>query len=326
MVKQRQNKLTEAEIEAMLQEDDISDIKLFDEGLDDEIEELETSFDRETYDYDYEVEDDYSIDEEVQPATQLNDCISFDAIKLILPLTEAEYVEFDVRRDCFFRNPHPETPTTGKEDIKTLVEQAENPVRTMELTDKEEAYSDKSMEFEYAKVKYPNAKPFFDYCTRLGVGHMYFKNGCFICQISGKITATKGYLGLINKNNIKLALNKLQGKYISFNKDKFMEKAQVLLVHVTNDIKVTDVNSNIKAFSSFLPVRTDKFSVLKYGNSGYEILPRGKQSAGTAKHSMCIYAKAGEIAQKEQTGYKKVIGNSGERIANKTMEFWALKK
>ena len=87
MVKQRQNKLTEAEIEAMLQEDDISDIKLFDEGLDDEIEELETSFDRETYDYDYEVEDDYSIDEEVQPATQLNDCISFDAIKLILPLT-----------------------------------------------------------------------------------------------------------------------------------------------------------------------------------------------------------------------------------------------
>lgn len=317
MTKQKKNKLTEAEIEAMLQEDDISDIKLFDEGLDDEIEEDETSFDRETYDYDYEVENDYSIDEKVQPATQLNDCISFDSIKLILPLIEAEYVDFDIRRDIFFRCSQPEKPTTEKENKANLLYQTENPVSTIELTEEEEAYSNKSMIYEYAKVKYPNAKPFFDYCTRQGVGHMYIKDGCFVFQISGKIAARTGYLGLINKNNIKYALDKFKSKYVNFDNDKFIEKAQVLIVHITNDIKVSDTNSYIKALSSYLPLRTEKINVLMYKNySGYEILPRGKQSPNTIKHSLCIYNKAGEIDYSENAGYKKNIGEEGLELAN----------
>lgn len=70
------NKLTEEEIEVLLQKEDFSDIT-----LDDELEEeQDTSFDRETYDYDFNVEADYNAKEVIMPARQLNDCISFDSI------------------------------------------------------------------------------------------------------------------------------------------------------------------------------------------------------------------------------------------------------
>lgn len=315
MAHKKNHKLTEAEIEALLQEDDFSDIT-----LDDELEEeQETSFDRETYDYDFDVEDDYNTDEVIMPATQLNDCISFDSIKLLLPLTEAEYVGFEVERNRFFRSQSPQIPTTKNEDMLTLLGTAEKQVGTMVLSKREENYADKSMIYEYAKMKYPNAKPFFDFCQRLGIGHMYFKNGEFVCQINGKCTARKGYLGLINKKNIYKALNKLKGNLIRFDNEKFLEKAQVLVVHVTNDIKVSDTNAYVKAFSSYLPLRTDKFSVLKYGNSGYEVLPRGKQSPNTAKNSLCIYNKAGEIDYQDQYSYQKAIGVEGLNLADNVL-------
>lgn len=307
MEQHKNHKLTEAEIEALLLEDDSNNDTLEDE-LDDE---LETSFDRETQDFDFDVEDNYNKDEVIRPAIQLNDCISFDSIKLLLPLKEAEYVGFEVERGCFFRTQSPQIPTTKNEDMLHLLGIAEKQVGTMVLSEREENYADKSMAYEYAKIKYPNAKPFFDYCQRLGIGHMYFKNGEFVCQINGKSTACKGYLGLINKNNIYRALDKLKGNLIKFDNEKFLEKAQVLIVHVTNDVKVSDTKAYVKAFSSYLPLRTDKFSVLKYSNSGYEILPRGKQSPNTAKNSLCVYSKAGEIDDQDQYRYKKVIGKEG---------------
>lgn len=315
MARKKTHKLTAAEIEALRQDEEfIANLTLDDESEN----EPETSFDREIYDYDYEREDDCSNDETIKPVKQLNDSVSFDSIKLLLPLTEAEYVGFNVERGRFFRSTTPEKHTKEKENMLNLIWVAEKKVATMELSQREENYSDKSMEFEYAKVKYPNAKPFFDYCRRLGVGHMYFKNGEFVCQISGKITAKKGYLGLINKDNINKALDKLKGNLVKFDNERFIEKAQVLLTHVTNDIKVSDIDSNIKAFSSFLPIRTDKFSVLKY-QTGYEILPRGKQGANTAKHSFAIYAKAGEIQYSNQSGYQQIIDTEGLRLADKVL-------
>ena len=301
---------TEIEAEELQYVDDIV--------IDDELEEDETSFERETMDYDFNVEKDYNTEEIIMPAKQLNDSISFDSIKLLFPLTEAEYVGFKVDRSYFFRSNNPEKPTTKNEDMLHLVA-VEKRVSTMELSKKEEDYADKSMAYEYAKTKYPNAKPFFDFCQRLGIGHMYFKNGEFVCQINGKCTARKGYLGLINKKNIYKALNKLKGNLIKFDNEKFLEKAQVLVVHVTNDIKVSDTNAYVKAFSSYLPLRTDKFSVLKYGNSGYEVLPRGKQSPNTAKNSLCIYNKAGEIDYQNQYSYQKAIGAEGLNLAENVL-------
>lgn len=301
---------TEIEAEELQYVDDIV--------IDDELEEDETSFERETMDYDFNVEKDYNTEEIIMPAKQLNDSISFDSIKLLFPLTEAEYVGFKVDRSYFFRSNNPEKPTTKNEDMLHLVA-VEKRVSTMELSKKEEDYADKSMAYEYAKTKYPNAKPFFDYCQRLGVGHMYFKNGEFVCQINGKITARKGYLGLINKTNIDQALNKLKGNLIKFDNAKFMEKAQVLMVHVTTDCAVSNTRAYIRAFSSYLPIRTDKFSVLKYGNSGYEVLPRGKQSANTVKNSLCIYNKAGEIDYQDQSSYKRIIETEGLRLSENVL-------
>ena len=316
MTKRKQNKLTKAEIERIRQEDEfIKNLSLED---DEQSEEPETSFERETMDYDFEVEKDYNIKEIIMPAKQLNDSISFDSIKILFPLAEAEYVGFEVDRSHFFRSNNPEKPTTQQEDMLHLVA-VEKRVSTMELSKKEEDYADKSMAYEYAKIKYPNAKPFFDYCQRLGVGHMYFKNGEFICQINGKITASKGYLGLINKTNIDQALNKLKGNLIKFDNAKFMEKAQVLMVHVTTDCAVSNTRAYVKAFSSYLPIRTDKFNVLKYGNSGYEVLPRGKQTANTTKNSLCIYNKAGEIDYQDQSSYKRIIDTEGLKLSENVL-------
>ncbi len=315
MTKKKEHKLL-SKTSSRIDEDFVDDITL---ENDEALEEPETSFDRETEDYDFDVEDYYNSDDVIEHTEQLNDSISFDSIKLLLPLTQAEYVGFTVERSKFFRSPYPDKATKQDEDMLHLLGTAENPVRTMELTEAEENYSDKSMEYEYTRVKYPNAKPFFDYCARLGVGHMYFERGNFICQISGKITAKKGYLGLINKENIYEALSKLKGSLVDFDNDKFMEKAQVLLVHTTNDIKVSDTNSYVKAFSSFLPLRTDKYNVLKYASNGFEVLPRGKQAPNTAKHSLCIYAKAGEIAHSDQASYKRTIGTKGLKLSDKVL-------
>lgn len=314
MVKKQRNMCDE--LLNQQEEEFIANLSLEDDEL---REEQENSFCKETYDYDYDVETDYDPEKENISATQLNDCISFDSIKLRLPLIEAEYVGFEVERGCFFRSSVPERPTAEKEDMLHLLGTTDNQVPTMKLGKKEKRFDDKSMAFEYAKTKYPNAKPFYDYCRRLGIGHMYFKNGEFVCQINGKSTSQKGYLGLINKNNINQALNKLKGNLIRFDNDKFIEKAQVLLVHVTNDIKVSDTKPYIKAFSSYLPLRTDKYNVLKYGNNGYEILPRGKQSKSSAKHSLCIYIKGNEIEHQNQSSYKNKIGKEGLNLATQTL-------
>lgn len=240
---------------------------------------------------------------------------------MIFPLTEAEEAEFNVCRNFFFRSSKPQIPATQTEYRNTLLVQADNPVKTMELAIEEQGYADKSMAFVYAKKKYPNSKLFYDYTRRSGVGHMYFKDGNFICQINGKITASQGNLGTINKDNINLALNKMKGKYVSFNNDKFIEKAQVLLAHVTNDIEVSDASTYTKALSSYMPLRTDKYSVLKYGNNGFEVLPRGKQSTNSAKHSFCIYWKWAEIGHSNQYSYINAIDKSGMALAVKTLRF-----
>lgn len=105
----RKQKQTKVEIEKLRQKNEfIANLSLEDDEL---REEQENSFDREIYDYDFDVEDNYSKDEVIMSATQLNDCISFDSIKLLLPLTEAEYVEFEVERKCFFRTQSPQIPT-----------------------------------------------------------------------------------------------------------------------------------------------------------------------------------------------------------------------
>lgn len=301
---------------------DISDIEDL-EVLDD-IEPYDNS--RETYDYNYTREDeDRTIPElKLNSVQQQSDIIGYDSIKLKFPLIYAEEVAFTVTRTDFFRNKTPNIPANKDETKLSLLFSENSHCRQMSLTEKEQEILDlntyDTQPFRKAKLEFPNAKPFFDIDNlRLGLGHMYFYNGEFIMSITGKIVSGEGNLGLITRNNIDEALNEIKSTgLVNFNNEAFRERAEVLSTHVTNDLLTDDV-SDLKSFSSFLPMRTDRYCVLNYGNSGYEILARGKQSKQTPNYQFCIYNKGAEIREHKQRSYIKRIGGSGMAIANNTI-------
>lgn len=283
---------------------------------------------RETYDYNYTREDEDRVIPELHldSVQQQSDIIGYDSIKLKLPLTCANEVGFSVTRENFFRTSKPHIPATKDETtINLYSDEKTTTYIQMFLTEKEQKVLDantyETQPFRKAKLEFPNAKPFFDEDNlRLGLGHMYFYNGEFIISITGKIVSGEGNLGLITRNNIDEALNEIKSTgLVNFNNEAFRERAEVLSTHVTNDILTDDINSDLKSFSSFLPMRTDRYCVLNYGNSGYEILARGKQSKQTPNYQFCIYNKGAEIREHRQRSYIKRIGGSGMAIANNTI-------
>ncbi len=301
---------------------DIEDLKDSD-GLDDI---LPYDNSRETYDYNYTREDeDRAIPElHLDSVQQQSDIIGYDYIKLRLSLIHADEAGFTVKREKFFRTSKPHIPATKDENILCLYSEEKSYIQML-LTQREQdvlnanTYDDQP--FRKAKLEFPNAKPFFNKDDlRLGLVHMYFNNGDFIVSISGKIVSSEGNLGLITRNNIDEALNVIKSTgLIDFNNNAFIARAEVLSTHVTNDLLTDDINSDLKSFSSFLPLRTDRYCVLNYGNSGYEILARGKQSKQTPNYQFCIYNKGAEIREHRQRSYIKRIGARGMDIANNTI-------
>lgn len=293
--------------------DELDDIELFDNS-------------KETLDFNYEKEDNNRAIPQVHIGTtqQQSHIIGFDFIKLKLNLGEAKDLNFDVASDSFFRNKQPEIPTKVTETSLMLYDENRY-CRQMTLSEEEqqtlEAYNRSEQRFRAIKLQYPNAKPFYNVNNqRIGLGHMYFKNGEFIVSFTGKIISNKGSLGLINDNNIDDALNVIKStQLVNFNNEAFIRNAMILSVHVTNDLLVSDINTSIRAFSSFMPLRTDRYCVLKYGNNGYEVLSRGKQSRQTPKYQFCIYNKGAEIREHHQRNYIRRIGESGVGLAQNTL-------
>lgn len=283
---------------------------------------------RETYDYNYTREDENRVIPELHldSVQQQSDVIGYDYIKLCLSLIHADEVGFTVKREKFFRTSKPHIPATKDETtINLYSDEKTTTYIQMFLTEKEQKVLDantyETQPFRKVKLEFPNAKPFFDEDNlRLGLGHLYFYQGDFIVSISGKIVSRAGNLGLINRNNIDEALNVIKSTgLVNFNNEAFRQRAEVLSTHVTNDLLTDDINSDLKSFSSFLPMRTDRYCVLNYGNSGYEILARGKQSKQTPNYQFCIYNKGAEIREHRQRSYIKRIGGSGMAIANNTI-------
>ncbi len=282
---------------------------------------------RETQNYNYYREDENRAIPElhIDSVQQQSPVIGYDFIKLCLPLIHADEVGFTVTRGNFFRTSHPNIPAKEDERITRALFGENRNYRQMLLTEDEQqklnSNTYENQPFREAKLRFPNAKPFFDRDNlRLGLGHMYFHNGDFIVSISGKVVSNEGNLGLIALNNIDEALNTIKTtRLVDFNNEAFRQRAEVLSLHVTNDLLVPDINSYTKAFSSYLPLRTDRYCVLNYGNSGYEVLARGKQSKQTPNYQFCIYNKGAEIREHRQRSYIKRIGGSGMAIANNTI-------
>lgn len=281
---------------------------------------------RETYNYNYVREDEHKIIPELKldSVQQQSDIIGYDYIKLRLPLIYANEAEFTVAREKFFRTSKPHIPATKDETILCLYSE-EKSYAQMFLSENEQTKLDLNtfddQPFRKAKLEFPNAKPFFDRDNlRLGLGHMYFYNGDFIISISGKIVSGAGNIGLITSHNIDEALDNIKSTgLVGFNNNEFRARAEVLSTHVTNDLLTDDINSDLKSFSSFLPLRTDRYCVLNYGNSGYEILARGKQSKQTPSYQFCIYNKGAEIREHRQHSYIERVGARGMGIANNTI-------
>lgn len=321
-----------AYIENELNNQEANDIKQIHSDVDDEfdVSDLEDIIpydnSRETYNYNYTREDENKVIPElnIDSVQQLSNIIGYDYIKLCLPLTHADEVGFTVAREKFFKSGKPHIPATKDETIYRIYSE-EKPYIQMSLSDKEKEVLDvktyEDQPFRKAKLVFPNAKPFFDKDNlRLGLGHMYFYKGEFIISITGKIVSSKGNLGLITLNNINEALNTIKSTgLVDFNDEAFIRHAKVLSTHVTNDLLVPDVNTSVRAFSSYLPMRTDRYNVLKYENSGYEILARGRQSKQVPKYEFCIYNKGLEIREYGKQSYIKCIGTEGIAIANNTL-------
>lgn len=286
---------------------------------------------KETYNYNYDREDKKdNTNKRVIPELHINSVqqqsehIGYDSFKLKFSLIHADEANFSVDRHAFFRNKKPHIPATKDETIKMLYH-PDHPYRQIVLTDDERRKIDSSdyekLPHELARLRFPNAKPFYNTENhRLGLGHMYFYNGDFIVSFTGKIVSSNGNLGLITIDNIDQAIDVIKRTgLVTFGNAVFRNRAEVLSVHITNDITVPDINSYVKAFSSFLPMRTDRYCVLKYENSGYEILARGKQSKQTPNYQFCIYNKGAEINAHHQSGYIKCIGTTGMALANNTL-------
>ena len=276
----------------------------------------------EVQDYDLEREPKTDVGEVVVPhVEQIPEMISYDYIKLKFDLLRADEAKLVINRKAFMRSATPKIPAKKDETYTALVVNAKGSMTmTMELTPEEEAYNDVSMEYTYIKKKYPNAKPFYSRArNRMGLIHMYVADGELVIMITGKIVSDTGDFGLLSWDTIHQALDVVKSTgLINFENEAFIDIAEVLSVHVTNDLDVCWVNPFVKAFSSYLPMRTDKYNVLKY-KTGYIILQTGKPNKNKPHYQLCIYSKGAEVNSKENHMYKLRIGEEGVKLANRTL-------
>lgn len=295
---------------------DISDIE--------DIEPYDNS--KESYNFNYVREDkNKNIPElHIDSVQQQSSIIGFDFIKLKFPLIHSRDAGFKVNRHVFFRTYKPEIPAKIDESIAVLYAEDKNYRKI--LLNQDEARKLQLDEYakgthKRARLLFPNAKPFYSTNNhRLGLGHVYFHNGAFFVSIGGKLASENGQMGLITNDSIDRVLDELKSTgLVNFDNAVFRSRAVVLATHVTNDLLVPNVNDSIKAFSSYLPMRTDRYNVLKYENSGYEILARGRQSKQVPKYEFCIYNKGLEIREHSQRSYTNRIGTEGIAIANSTL-------
>lgn len=281
---------------------------------------------RESYDFNFAREDiDKQIPElHIESVQQQSSIIGYDFIKLLLPLEYSKEAAFRVNRHGFFRTGKPHIPAQKDESILVMYSEDKNYRKILLTEDEKRKLNLEKYEKESnirARLLFPDAKPFYNENNHLlGLGHMYFNKGAFIVSISGKIVSSDGFLGLLTSDNIDHALNKIKStKLVKFDNAVFRNRAIVLATHVTGDYLVPEVNRSVKAFSSFLPMRTDKYNVLKYGNSGCEILARGRQSKQVPNYEFCTYIKGREIREHHQESYIRRIGAEGMLIADNTL-------
>ncbi len=127
----------------------------------------------------------------------------------------------------------------------------------------------------------------------IGVREISYINNSFLLDVSGKITAANGNLGLIHKNNIKEIFEKIDNTGILRFNSSPVEASQVLYLDVTKDVEVENPLETLTAIELLATQRKHKNKILDYKNSGLIIKPHAK----SVSDSLAIYLKYKEIIQ-----------------------------
>ncbi len=146
----------------------------------------------------------------------------------------------------------------------------------------------------------------------VGVREISYINNSFLLDVSGKITADKGYLGLIHKNNIKEVFEKIDNTGILRFNSSPVETSQVLYLDVTKDVEVENPLETLTAIELFATQRKHKNKILPFKNSGLIIKPHAK----SVSDSLGIYLKYKEIIQNKSPKNRLYI----EKIGIETIE------
>ena len=162
------------------------------------------------------------------------------------------------------------------------------------------------------------------YKKTLGITNIYINKDILVIDITGKLMAAYGDLGLININNIKECLKKLIDlELFTFNIDKFLKYAGCYLADVTMDLflgKEKRCKRMINAISSFLPIISKDFNNKKYKRHGLMIRRKSEDTG----YSFIAYMKKSDLnksilRETKPVRYTEIIGEAGEYIAKSTL-------
>ena len=132
----------------------------------------------------------------------------------------------------------------------------------------------------------------------VGVREITYINNSFLLDVSGKITADKGNLGLIHKNNIEQVFKKVEDTGILRFNGLSVDDFQVLYLDVTKDVEVENPLETLTAIELLATQKKYKNKILPFKNSGLIIKPHAK----SVSDSLAIYLK-----------YKEIISNKSPK-------------
>ena len=252
--------------------------------------------------------------------------LSFDRLKIWIDLKEfGEKINFRKGRNlvlsaCPQLSPYEQYRKKQEQDKNGGSMDYEEPD---EYYDNE--YDEESVEEKAVDNVYPNCSIKYDiYKETLGINNIYIRNDKLVIDITGKIAAEYGVLGLISINNIKEILQKLQDlDLFKFNIKKFLSHAGCYIADVTLDIVFPhsiQVKRMINAMSSFAPLISATCITRKYKRNGLMI----KHKSETTGYSNLAYNKGEEICNSvkqynKAVKYTEIIGYAGEEIAKHTL-------
>lgn len=173
------------------------------------------------------------------------------------------------------------------------------------------------VDYDFRKKDY--AIDFDLYKKTIGLNNLYIQHGRLVIDITGKFMANVGYLGKIDRDNIRGCLQRILDLHvISFDIDKLLEVARVYSVDVCVDISYENserVKTVIEGTSSLLPITTSSCRIYKYRRTGLLLIKKAKNNG----EALTLYHKGEELAYRNSGEYRKIIRAIGVELAQRTL-------